>query len=77
MAKKLHPADLRDQARIAAAVAFNVHFRKGPAEAYNEPAASLSDARMVKARMDAEHGRYGRRAMIYAISDTGISTPVP
>ena len=77
MAKRPHPADTRDQARIASAVSFAVHFRKGPEETYNEPAASLDAARVIKARMDAEHGQFGRRAMIYAISQSGISTAVP
>ncbi len=77
MAKRPHPADTRDQARIASAIAFAVHFRKGPLETFNEPAASLDAARIIKARMDAEHGKSGRRAMIYAISSSGISTAVP
>jgi hypothetical protein len=76
MARKPHPADIRDEARIAAATVFAVHFRKSPSVTFNEPAGSLEAARIIKARMDAEHGKHGRRAMIYAISSSGVSTPV-
>lgn len=74
---KPHPADARDAARIAAAISFVVHFRKGPFETFKEPAASLDDAKGIKARLDSLHGGHGRRAMIYAISHSGVSTPVP
>lgn len=73
---RTHPADIRDQARIAEATGFCVHFRAGPAVTFNERAATLAEARAIKARMDAEHGKHGRRAMIYAISKSGESTPV-
>lgn len=74
---RIHPADARDQVRIAAAVGYSIHFRKSPREAYNETADTLDEAKRVKAQLDATHGKHGRRAMIYAISASGASTPIP
>jgi hypothetical protein len=71
-----HPADIANDARIASAVGFAVHFRKSPSVTFNEPAATLDEARAIKARLDADHGRHGRRAMIYAITPAGVSVPV-
>lgn len=71
-----HPADIGNDARIATAIGFAVHFRKSPFVTYNEPADTLDAARAIKARLDAEHGQYGRRAMIYAITREGVSVPV-
>ena len=73
---KQHPADLQDAARIADAVSYTVHFIRGPFERYNERADTLAEARQIEARMNADHGQYGRRAMIYAISSDGSATPL-
>jgi hypothetical protein len=71
-----HPADIGNDARIATAIGFAVHFRKSPFVTFNEPADTLEAAHAIKARMDAEHGQHGRRAMIYAITKEGVSVPV-
>lgn len=76
MSQQQHPIDIRDQQRIADAVRFKVHFRRGPFELISERAATLEEAKAIAARLDAEHGQNGRRAMIYAITATGLSTPV-
>lgn len=75
--KPLHESETRDMERIAAAVRFTVHFRKGPFETFTERAETLDEARAIKLRLDAAHGKNGRRAMIYAVSASGGSTPVP
>jgi len=75
--KKRHPADVRDDARIALAVSYTVFFRKSPSEKYWESAATLADARAVAARMTAEHGKFGRRAGVYAVMPDRSSIFVP
>ena len=71
-----HPADLHAEAQIARAVSFNVHFRKGPRETFNEAADSLEAARVAADRLNQAHGRNGRRAIVYAITPEGVSWPV-
>jgi hypothetical protein len=77
MARKRHPADLADDRRIAAAGAFVVAFRKSPHERYRVEAGTLAEARRAAAALDAEHGRFGRRAIIYAITPEGVQLAVP
>jgi len=73
---KEHPADAYIRARLAVAVSYTVHFLKGPHERYNEPAGSLAEAEAIAARMNAEHGALGRRAIVYAIMADGTSMPM-
>jgi hypothetical protein len=69
--------DRREAAEaIASAVGFATHFRKGPFETYTIESANLADARAVAERLNAEHGRYGRRAVVYALSVGGGQTPI-
>jgi hypothetical protein len=77
MPRPTHRADAAAEARIASAVAFAAHFRKGPLETYRVEAASLADARAAADRLNAEHGKNGRRAMVYAITREGVAIPVP
>jgi hypothetical protein len=58
------------------AVSFRVFFRKGPNESYREEAASREDAIRIADRMNKEHGKHGRRAIIYAVTPEGASLPV-
>jgi hypothetical protein len=74
---KPHPADLHEAAEIARAIRFTAHFRKGPFEKYTIEAASLEQAREAAKQLDAEHGKLGRRAVVYAITPEGNSYPVP
>lgn len=63
-------------AEIAKATAFTAHFRKGPFEAYTLEASTLAEARDHAKHLDAEHGQFGRRACVYAITKAG-RFPVP
>lgn len=72
-----HPADLADDRRIAAAQAFVVAFRKSPHERYRVEVGTLEEARRAAATLNAEHGQFGRRAMVYAITPEGSQIAVP
>ena len=76
MAKREHPADAWTRKQIETAVGFDIHFMKGPLERYREHAESIEDARVIAARLDAEHGQYGRRSIIYAILPNKTRLPV-
>ena len=65
--KKPHPADIAEDALIAQATAYNVHFLKGPFDRLNEPAATLDAAYDAADALNKAHGGNGRRAIIYAI----------
>ena len=73
---KIHPADAYAAAQIAAATGYSVHFRKGPFEKYTELAASLEEARAIRDRLDAAHGQWGRRSVVYAIAPSGALFPI-
>jgi hypothetical protein len=75
--KKPHPADIYTAAQIARAASFVVYFRKGPHEVYRETALSLEQAREIEIRMNADHGAFGRRAIVYAITPEGVNHIVP
>lgn len=75
-ARKRHPADIHHDEQVARAVGFTVHFRKGPQEKYQEAAATLAGARLVETQMNARHGEFGRRAVVYAINPEGVAFPV-
>ena len=76
MARKQHAVDMMEAKAIAAASSYVVHFRKGPAETYREEAPTLDEALAIEARMNAEHGKFGRRACIYAVTPIG-HLPMP
>jgi hypothetical protein len=65
--KPIHPADQADLDRIAKATSFVVVFVKAPFERYRETAGTIEEARTIEARLNVAHGKYGRRAVIYAL----------
>jgi hypothetical protein len=66
-----HPADTYERQRIAECTAFSVWFRKSPYEVIREDAATRDQAQQIADRMNAEHGKHGRRAIIYGIHPRG------
>lgn len=75
MPKKLHAADAADIAAIATAVGFNAHLRLSPTKKINEEAATLIEAVRKADEIKAAHP--GRNVLVYAITPTGASVPVP
>lgn len=75
MPKNLHPADAADRAAVATATSFNAHLRLSPTKKINEPAATLFEAISKADAIKAAHP--GRNVLIYAITPTGASVPVP
>lgn len=75
--KKLCASDISDAANIARAVSFTAYFRKGPHETYVVPVATVEEARAEAAKLEALHGKFGRRAMVYAVTPEGASFPMP
>lgn len=62
-------------AQIAQAVSFAAHIRCGPFEKHTTRDLPDADAAFKEAdRLTAEHGRFGRRAMVFAISAKGRET---
>jgi len=74
--KAEHAGDAKHRELIAQATGFTVHFRKNPAEAFNEEAATIAEAMAIRDRLNAEHGQGGRRAMIYAKQAKGAAIPI-
>lgn len=68
-----HPADIVAEAAIASAALFSVHFRASAHETFRSDHPTQAEAR----RLEAEHGRFGRRAGIYAVTAQGRSYLVP
>jgi cytosine/adenosine deaminase-related metal-dependent hydrolase len=77
MARKPHPADIHDAKQIARAIGFVVYLRKNPRDVYREDAATIPEARIAEAAMNAAHGANGRRAIVYAITPEGAQYFVP
>ncbi|HEY0837208.1 MAG TPA: hypothetical protein VGE72_25070 [Azospirillum sp.] len=75
-AAKPHPRDAWEAAQIARATRFTAHIRVSPFEKHTVPCATLDEARAAAARLTAEHGAYGRRACVYAITPEGLSIHV-
>jgi hypothetical protein len=72
--RKPHPADLYEAEQIAKAKRFILYaprFQTGGAQKAEYP--TLPEAQTALPEFEKAHCRYGRRAMIYAISDTGTS----
>lgn len=73
--KKIHPADQADRDAISTATKFNVHLRRSPTSKVNHEAATLAEA---VAAYDALRSKdENRRPIIYAITPTNASIPVP
>jgi hypothetical protein len=68
-----HPADIAAEAAIASAVTFSVHFRKGAHETFRSDHATQDEAEAEARRLEAEHGQFGRRAGVYAVTASGRS----
>ena len=77
MKPKKHPADSADEEIRANAVKFNVFFQVGPRDRRNVGVQSWVEAKEVAAGMNALHGTFGRRAMIYAIDRIGRTAVCP
>jgi len=75
MARKPHPADIRDQGVIANAVRFDVAHFLGVGRYARGSAPTLADARQEAKRIATIHPN-GRRPMIYAIDANGRSALV-
>jgi hypothetical protein len=75
MSKPLHPVDIRDRERIASAVRFNVHQRRGPHTKINEPAATLFEAADIAERISAGAG--GKPCLVYGILPNNSAVMVP
>jgi hypothetical protein len=81
MPRKQSPSALAEEAAIAAeiaqAVSFAAHLRCGPHEKHTTRDIKTADAAFTEAdRLTKEHGRFGRRAMVFAISARGRETLV-
>ena len=71
-----HPKEVWDYQQIAKAVGFNAHLRLSPFEKYNVPADNLAQARAAAGSLNTI-SKYGRRAVVYAITKEGLSIAVP
>jgi hypothetical protein len=73
--RKLHPADVWTRERIARAVRFTAVFIRSPKDGGNviHHAETLAEAFAIADALTAEHGRWGRRAGVYAIDDEGLT----
>jgi hypothetical protein len=67
MARKPHPADLRDAAIIRSAVRFDIALFLGVGRHAKASAQTLAEARIEAMRLAAEHPDNVRKPMIYAI----------
>ena len=61
---------------IASIVGYAVSFRKGAGETFRVETPDLALAVAVANQMNAEHGRYGRRATIYGLTPSGSAVPL-
>lgn len=73
--KKIHPADQADRDAVSTATKFNVHLRRSPTSKVNHEAATLADA--IAAYDALRSADENRRPIIYAITPTNASIPVP
>lgn len=64
-------------AQIARAVYFTAHFRLGPTDKRTVQCDTLEDAKKAAAALTAEHGEFGRKACIYAVTPEGLTFHVP
>jgi hypothetical protein len=76
--KAAHPGDVRDRELIAKAGSYAIHMRLSPTKKLDQTAKYLGEAVGIADRWNAEHGKNGRRAMIYAVPrGKGASIPIP
>jgi uncharacterized protein (DUF2147 family) len=73
--KKLHPADVWTRANIARATRFTAVFTRSPKDGGNVivQAVTLAAAFTAADALNAAHGRWGRRAGVYAIDPEGMT----
>lgn len=67
--KKVSPQTTWNNKHIAKAQYFTAHLRVGPHEKYNAECATLDGARKAARDMEKEHSRYGRKALVYAVTN--------
>lgn len=60
---------------IASAVYFTAHLRVGPHEKYSEQRDTYEEAKAAGVELKARHSRFGRSAIIYAVTPRGDSIP--
>ena len=76
MKKKTHPEDRMLADLIASSSEFSAYLRVGPHEKYVERGfASYAAARKRADALVAEHSRFGRGGLVYAITPQGYSVP--
>ena len=73
--RKLHPADVWTRERIARAVRYTAVFVRSPLNGGNiiRRALTLAQAFSLADELNVAHGRYGRRACVYAIDPDGLT----
>lgn len=72
-ATKIRPQDTYNAEQIARAVYFTAHFRLGPTDKRTIQCATINDARVAADALTKEHGEFGRRASIYAVTPEGMT----
>lgn len=69
---KTHPEDLKLALEISTAREFSAFYRNGPHEKLVERGFETYEAARERAdEMEREHSRFGRKAMVYAITKLG------
>ncbi len=75
-AAKIHPEDILIAQSIAKAIEFSAFYRNGPHEKYKETGFETYGLARIRAdKMAAEHSKFGRGAIVYAITKEGYSLP--
>lgn len=75
--KKRHPEDYDLAAKIAASSQFSAYLRTGPHQKFVERGFTDYDSARARAdELEAKHSKFGRGALVYAITDQGYSIPV-
>lgn len=72
---KSHPEDRMLADMIAGAVEFTAHLRIGPFEKYTERRRTYPEALAAARELETAHSRFGRSAMVYAITAKGYTVP--
>jgi hypothetical protein len=74
MPKPIHPEELLLARAIAGAKEFSAYYRAGPHEKYVERGyPDYESARAAADRIEAQHSKFGRGAMVYAITPENYS----
>lgn len=75
-AAKPHPEDLLIAKAIAEAKEFSAFYRNGPHEKYcHRGLPDYASARLIADDLAAKHSKFGRGAIVYAITPEGYSHP--